>query len=160
MILYNILYHHIQQYDITQLTFPICHILEVGFYAVPYLQDPGLLEEVDKDSCRSVAPPTSQKHHVPKIHLHDSKHYGYFNHVWVHVRYMYLIFPNLLRSGSDKLALSDAGVAPRDRERRAETRAQPRDVHEAGIGREVARTRTRSERSILSQDALNHPSHS
>ena len=34
------------------------------------------------------------------------KHSGYLNQVWVHVRYAYLLFPNLLRSGMDKLALS------------------------------------------------------
>ena len=49
-------------------------------------------------------------HHVPKIQLYDLNNNGYFNHVWVHIRYMYLLFPNLLRSGTDKLAL-DARAA-------------------------------------------------
>ena len=51
--------------------------------------------------------------HVPKTQLYGCKDNGQFDHVWVHVWYKYLIFPNLLRAGTDKLASSFAGACDR-----------------------------------------------
>ena len=44
-----------------------------------------------------------KNYHVAKIQLYDLHNKGDFDHVRVHVRYMYLLFPNLLGSGADKL---------------------------------------------------------
>ena len=51
-----------------------------------------------------LTPFETNNHHVPKTQLYGLTHSCFVNHVLVRVRYMYLLFPTLLRSGTDKLA--------------------------------------------------------
>ena len=57
------------------------------------------------ETCVFQIPFETNNHHVSETQSYGFNNNGYFNHVWVHVRYMYLLVPNLLRSGTDKLAL-------------------------------------------------------
>ena len=69
-----------------------------------------------------------KQHHVPKTQLHDSTSNGQFNNMGVHVQYMYLLFPNLFRSGTDEPALISQGVCPSELDRSEEARRpRPRD---------------------------------